>query len=162
MDIRTCIQHLAPKQKDFLAIATVVSVDSYTCTVQLADGTEIPEVRLRALNSNEGALLITPKINSEVIIAFLDRGDAIALLYSEADKIQFNQGNNGGLVIASKITQALNTIEQQLNQLKTILNAWTPVPSDGGLSLKTAITTWTTQTINNTTEQQISNNKITH
>lgn len=38
---------------------------------------------------------------------------------------------------------ALSTkVSAQLQQLKTAINGWTPVPNDGGAALKVALTTW--------------------
>jgi hypothetical protein len=33
-------------------------------------------------------------------------------------------------------------VDARLNALKTAISGWTPVPNDGGLALKTALTSW--------------------
>jgi hypothetical protein len=44
-------------------------------------------------------------------------------------------GDADAAALASKV-------EEQLNDLKTALNGWTPVANDGGAALKVALTTW--------------------
>lgn len=44
----------------------------------------------------------------------------------------------GGSLSLSKAT----LVDDQLNDLKTAIAGWTPVPNDGGAALKTALTSW--------------------
>lgn len=164
MDIRTCINMLAGEVNSYLSLAKVskVNEDKASCDIELPDGTELPEARLRPLLSNQGALLFLPKTGSQVIVGFLSPAEAVVLGYSEVEKIQFQEGKNGGLVIADKIADKLNKLENQLNQLKQILNAWTPVPSDGGATLKGAITSWSAQNLIPTQSKELQNSKISH
>jgi len=62
----------------------------------------------------------------------------------------------------SDIATHLNTIENKINALITAVNAWTPVPNDGGAALKTALTTWLGSSLTNTTQANISSTVTFH
>lgn len=145
--------------------AEVVSVDTETCTVK-RNGLEFTDVRLAAVvDGNTKNLLIKPKVGSMVLIADLSEGlmrDLAVIGWSEVDTITINGGENEGLVKVKELTQKINTLETDLNSLKTIFTAWVPTPGDGGLVLKTAVTTWASSQLSVTNKADIQNDKIKH
>ena len=68
----------------------------------------------------------TPRVPPATVGAFLACPDV------------FSFGNP----LFAELVAVASKVDQQLNDLKGILSGWTPVPNDGGLALKTAITSW--------------------
>jgi len=79
-----------------------------------------------------------------------------------SDKIQFNDGSFGGLVKVQELTDKINALENDLNNLKLLFQSWTPVPSDGGAVLKALSSTWAGQTITSTVKSDLENTTILH
>ncbi|MEE0979893.1 MAG: hypothetical protein UH625_10880 [Muribaculaceae bacterium] len=77
-----------------------------------------------------------------------------------ADDIIFNGGKLNGLVKIDDLTKRLNTIENDINKLKGIMAAWTPVAQDGGAALKTAVADWSADTLLLTKRSDYENEKI--
>ncbi len=148
-----------------LVLAKVKNVDGQTCTVTI-DELELADVRLRAVvNDEDSGILVTPKVGSFVMITDLSNGDKrdwAVVMYSEVDKVEFNGGQNGGLINIKDLVSHINTIEDDLNNLKTAMSSWTPVAQDGGAALKGAISAWTGQSITKTKKSDIEDDKITH
>jgi hypothetical protein len=154
-------------------ICTVDSVDEAGRCVDCTpvDGSApLVEVRLQSAIKGDGGLLIIPKKGSEILVGFLDRNNAAVLLCSEIEKITLeaeasitiNGGENGGLVKVAKLTDRLNVIEKEINDLKTVFLGWTPVAQDGGAALKTAVGTWAGEQMQTTQKEDIENDKVTH
>ena len=76
------------------------------------------------------------------------------------DQIAFNGGDNKGLVLADKLVNRLNNIENSINALKRVFGSWVVVPNDGGSALKTAVTAWSTDTVSLTKANDFTNDKI--
>ena len=83
-------------------------------------------------------------------------------MYSEIDKIEINGGKNGGLINIEDLVSHINTIEDDINNLKTAMSGWTPTPQDGGAALKGAVTSWAGQSITKTKKSDIEDDKIKH
>ena len=165
----------------FVAQVSSVQQDS-TCTIRMPSGMELAGVRLRAVvNDDKDQILVTPKQHSHVLVADFSGGNLTDLavikfsrpqaidinigsstVHIEDGQIEFNGGDNGGLINITDLTGKLNTIERDLNALKTTLAGWTPVPQDGGAALKAAITTWATQQLQLTQNNDYQDNKIKH
>lgn len=155
------LRQLSPKQTP-LYQGVVRAVEGLTCTVEV-DGLEIPDVRLRATTSDEDEeLLITPAIGSGVVVGSLtgDIADLVVLSIDRAESIVINGGHLGGLVIVGKLTQKLNALEEDINNLKKVFVSWVTVPNDGGASLKTSVGSWAGKTITKTQESDLANTKI--
>lgn len=81
----------------------------------------------------------------------------------EDGKITFNDGDNHGLVKVEELTKKLNTLEQEINDLKLVLLTWQPSQMpDSGATLKTATAEWAGKQLNTTRRQDLENDKITH
>ena len=161
-------------------VASVISVEDYSCTVKtkLSD-VEIPGVRLNASQDPEKGILIKPTKGSDVLLGALSDVDLYVSMFSEIDTVSIKIGaisvemsssdislnNNQAksyLTDINKLTGKINGLEQELNTLKSILLAWVPVPADGGLVLKTAVTAWAAQTITPTIVSEIADKKVKH
>ena len=120
------LQAIADKaQKTVMYQGTVQSVEGKTCTVRFGS-LVIPGVRIRAsLKDENGELLVTPAVGSEVIAGTL-HGDLNSLVVMACDKAQsitINGGSLGGLVNIGALTE-------KLNDLVTAFNAHThPCPN---------------------------------
>ena len=161
--------------------AQVVSIQGDTCTVEI-DGLELSGIRLTPTTTErKDTVLLTPAKDSFVLVGSLS-GDLNNLCVLSADTlasikltmgdisvfidkngIVLNGGNLGGLVKLEDVTAKINALESQLNQLKTIFNAWTPPISttvDNGGALKLAITSWAGQPITLTKSSDLENEKV--
>ena len=168
---------------------TITAIDEvkFTCTVQISNkenggdiNTLFYDVPLKVLKGSQASLIEIPAINSACTICFknnniqrpqifqIDTCDKILIkiddqtLTIDANGFVFNQGNNGGLVIVQSNVDRLNLIETDLNNLKNLMFAWIPVPSDGGLALKTAATPWINSKLTKTTKANLEDTKVKH
>lgn len=71
-------------------------------------------------------------------------------------------GANGGVPKGSEITNELNKLVTDVNNLKSILSSWTPVANDGGAALKALISTYSSTTLTAVNVANISNDNVTH
>lgn len=158
--------------------AQVVSVQGDTCTVKI-DELDLPDVRLTPTTTQrDETLLLTPAIDSFVLVGSLSgdlnnlcvlASDTLASVeltigdisvFIDKEGVVLNGGELGGLVKLDDVTKKINALENQLNQLKNILKAWTPAPNDGGAALKGAISTWAGQPIAITKSSDLENKKV--
>lgn len=75
--------------------------------------------------------------------------------------VSINGGGNGGVPMSTPLVEKHNVLVQQINQLKTILSEWQPVPNDGGAALKGAVSTWAGAAVQQIAQSDISNPQIT-
>jgi len=157
----------------YSVVCTVESVDEAKRTADVAPingNAEIFDVRLQSALNGSNGLCIFPVIGSVVIVTFLNKLTGYVSLFSEVDKITLDTeneitidgGQNGGLVKVNDLLNKLNTVENDINNLKTLLSAWVPVPADGGASLKAVLGPYFGQTITPTVLVDIENDKIKH
>lgn len=164
-----------------------VDWDKRTYEVALDDGRVLPTVRLKSITDDSDAgICLKPKAGSVVLITAVgEETEQVVLKYNEveavelkmpdieltmengklkikANEVEFNGGNNDGMVKVMELTQKLNVLEQDLNTLKDVFSGWTAVSQDGGAALKTAAATWAGQSIQHTKQTDIENTKITH
>ena len=140
----------------------VESVEGLTCTVQI-DGLSIPDVRIRStITDNDMELLITPAVNSGVIVGSLtgELDQLVVLSIDTAEQIVFDGGHHGGLVLVRELTQSLNALERDINDLKQVLGTWVPQPQDGGASLKSSVMPWANNAVRQTQIKDLENPKI--
>lgn len=172
--IKESIRKIAGQNRSQLVFtAKVESVDGEKCSVSI-DGLTISDVRLRSvINGENSKILITPEQGSYVLVIDLSGGDFSNLAvigYSQIekidvdanDKIIFNGGSNHGLVNIEELTQKLNAIEKDINTLKSVFSAWTPVAQDGGAALKSDALTWASQQLQITQQSDYEDTNITH
>ncbi len=159
--IREGIQRLAGKGATRSLPGIVQSVDKAKCTcdVALADQEEIViyDVRLRATDDEQDqGMLLFPAAGSDVLITQLINGGGwFVSMSSELDSVQliiegmkleagkngfiFNDGKLGGLIKIEELISELKKVNEFLKTMKDTFTNWTPVASDGGAALKTAM-----------------------
>lgn len=126
MKINEIIQKLAGVEslEIYSQICVVKSVDSTkrTCVCSPVNGdSDLHGVLLQAVDSGTAGIVITPKVNSFVVVTFISKELAYIALTAECDKIEvmsgeiiFNDGSKGGLAVVSSIAEKLNILEQRM------------------------------------------------
>lgn len=91
-------------------------------------------------------------------------GDRSLTIDGENGVIVFNNSDKGSYATdINKLTERLNTIEEDINALKKIMGqSWVPVSMDGGAALKVASATWAGQSLVNTKVDDIKDELIQH
>ena len=142
----------------------MAEVADITCTVDI-DGLSVPDVRLRASTEVDGAqILLRPAVGSVVIVGSLtgDLDHLVVLSMDRAEEVIINGGSLGGIVKVKELTSKLNTLEREINDIKQLLSGWTPVPNDGGASLKAAVASWAGKPITLTRREDYEDTKVKH
>lgn len=166
----------------------VVSVNTTQCTMEvqpLDDSAVMPAVQLRAgADGNNTGVVLFPRKGSVVLVglignnynsAYLVKADdletikisrtgqgAFSIEVNAAGDVILNSGNNGGLVKVNDMVQSLNNIENSINDLKALVTSWTPVSGDGGLALKTILSTWQASSLPVSSAVQLEDTKVKH
>lgn len=178
-EIAEAIKKLAGLALTTFIIGKVESVDGRTCTVNPVDGgAAIENVRLNAYSDGDQGLVITPKVDTFVIVGMISEVDALVLMCYEIESIEiiagdtsleitngeilFNGGSNGGLIKISDLVSKINDVENDINSLKQAFFTWVPVVQDGGVALKTATGSWVGQQFVNTQAVDIENTDVKH
>lgn len=169
-EIKSLIRSIANPSASGTSIfeAQVISASETSCTINY-QGIRHSDVRLVAGMSGSTATIVAkPATGSTVLVADLSAGkfrDMVVILTETTDSIVINGGQNGGLINIQQLTAHLNTIEQDLNNLKQIFNTWQAAGSVGdAAALKAAITSaaWDTNTITLSTASDYEDPKIRH
>lgn len=174
-EIREVIRKIAGGGGVAFIIGKVVSVESETCTVKIADRLSVSDVRLNAsADGNENNILAKPVVGSMVMMADISGGelrDLVVIAFSEIDTLTVkfagdvvvNGGENDGLVKVIELTEKLNNIEKDINNLKDVFKSkWNPVTYDGGSALKAAAASWAGQSLKETKQDEIEDKRIKH
>lgn len=167
-------------------IINEVDESSWTCTIDIQGSNPDGSVRhslfynvpLKVLIGSQASFVEVPAINSACTMTFKDNNiqrpelfqvqvcDKILIkigdstLQIDATGFVFNGGTLNGLVKVDSNVDRLNKIEDDVNDLKTKISGWTPVPNDGGAALKIALTTWYGASLVKTVRSDIENTKI--
>ncbi|MDR2131024.1 MAG: hypothetical protein LBP56_07680 [Odoribacteraceae bacterium] len=180
MTIQEAIRRMATAGAELYCKAcTVDAVNEAARTVDcspLDEGAPLVGVKLQANQGGEEGVVLFPAVGSHVVVSFIAPAVAVVILAERVDAIvlkvggttarvtgegvEWNGGGLGGLVVAGKVAERLNALEQEVNALKAVLAAWAPVAQDGGASLKAAAATWAGSPLAPTTAAGISNDKI--
>ena len=163
-----------------IAIGEVTAVDEDTRTCSLTSTVDkrtidYSDVRLSAEN-NDGLIQI-PSIGSTVVFIKMPNLENYVISFTDIDKLicyidsnnyfefsssgfVFNGGTLDGMVKVNSLVTKLNNIETLLNKFVTNINAWTPVPNDGGAALKTIFTGNPVTALTATVKANLENTKI--
>ena len=76
------------------------------------------------------------------------------------DGIILNGGNLGGLVKVEELTRRFNLIERDINRLKELMMSWSPIPQDGGASLKALASSWSAAPLIESTRNDYENERV--
>lgn len=158
------LSRIAGGRSTTLYQGVVTHVSDLTCEVSI-DGLSVPDVRLRASTQVDGAqLLLRPAVGSVVIVGTLtgDLDHLVVLSMDQAEEVVINGGELGGLIKVEELTSRFNALEHDVNQLKQILSAWTPIPNDGGASLKGAVSSWAGRQLALTKRGDYEDEKVKH
>lgn len=109
-----------------------------------------------------GSTCLIGIIDGQEVVTFLIDAEQVELVETKAEKIVFNGGKNGGVVNIPELIKKVNTIEEDINELKEIFTEWAPVLNDGGTALKGLTTTWAGKEITITEQSDIEDINITH
>ena len=150
-----------------IAVVNSVDEDTRTCVVTEVEGAVLIDVKLQALNSSSLGLVQIPTVGSYVIVSFLSPTDSFISCYTNVDKIlidtdlvQFNGGDNGGLINIEDLVAKINNIE---NQLKDHQHKYIPYPGGAAeLPVSTTKDIVTNPDFSNTQYSDIEDTNITH
>lgn len=165
---------------EYVMYAEVTEVDEENATLKVKIDEDMPleDVRLRSIIDGDNGIYVVPAVGSIVLLLRLGldddfmavgfekydkvviKGEEISLVVSQ-ENITFN-GNRLESFITdiNKLTEKINNLETEVNDLKAVFRGWTPVPQDGGAKLKIGVTTWATTDITKTTVDDIKDEKI--
>ena len=152
--------NLQANQNGKVGVVSYPRVGSYVVVGFVADG-------------SAGVVLLTDNIESVEITTAEDKsravidddgvrinvGDDISAELT-ADGIVLNGGSLGGLVKVEELTGRLNTIENDINSLKSVFTGWVPAPQDGGAALKRSVASWAGQRLTPTKRGDYENEKV--
>ncbi|MFD0997677.1 hypothetical protein ACFQ21_00095 [Ohtaekwangia kribbensis] len=157
------------KVSAIVEIATVISVDAegLSCDVQLADETDIPDVRLKAaLDNITDGIVELPKVNSTVLVCLIgnDKQTRFVIACSEVDKVVMFDGTNGGVVKIQPLVDRMNAIEDKLNDLigKFKEHTHIGVQTGGGTSGIPDPSSILIEDIDQTDREDLENTKVEH
>lgn len=168
-----------------VTLCTVVEVDKKECTIKakpVNGNADMLEVRLRSIiTDDKSGIIAYPEKDSHVLVGLIDNSvnsafvvnmekvESVKLVIDtnemtlDKDKasvkwkqVEFNGGNNKGMVIIGKLVSKLNAIENLLKAFIAFFNTHTH--AQNGVKPVADFT----QTINNTTQADLENTKITH
>lgn len=185
-EIRQMLEQFISKRtaQAFVIEGKVKSVDKdkNICDIEPLDGgTEFQDVRLQPITGgNTTGFFLYPKQDTNVLVLIINQAEAFLLSVQEVESMKlfvgdnfkleidnqgnavFNDGNNGGLIIISKLQEQINKNSQLLQHILTVIN--TPVneagngaPSVFQQALKAATSTDQVADLSN-----ITNDKIKH
>lgn len=175
------IKQIAGTSDEGVHVCKVLTVEGATCNVEPLNGlAELHGVRLNCVTSSTAGIIITPKINSEVIVHQISKVDSYVAQFSEIEKIDvqigtfkfslngsemvFNDGNLG-LVKIDKLIEKVNRLE---DKLKTHQHGYIPYPAGvSGPPVPTTPATAlvppnTTLVFTNTERSELEDTKIKH
>ena len=142
----------------------VTALSDITCEVSI-DGLSIPDVRLRASTEVDGAqIIVRPAVGSVVIVGSLtgDLDHLVVLSMDRAEEVIINGGKLGGLIKVQAITQKLNALESEVNNLKQLLASWVPVKGDGGAVLRGLLGSWAGKRLTLSRREDYEDTKVKH
>ena len=160
--IKDAVRELSKNDESiYSVVCTVASVSGKKCDCSPVNGdADILEVRLMA--DEQTGILVTPTVNSKVIVTMINKVSGYVSMFSSIDSIELNGSNFNGLVKVAELTAKINALESDLNTLKTAFSSWVVAPTDGGAALKAITAAWYTSPITATTQTEIENIKIKH
>jgi hypothetical protein len=176
MNIQEAIKMIAQRElaraEMYCVLCTVNSVDTSerTCEVTPLNGkADLFDVRFQAELSLNVGLFIEPKVNSTVLVAFINSVQAAVVMCSEIENIYidtygdtiFNGGQNDGMVKVGDLVTKLNNLENKVNDLVT----WTSTHTHTGVTPgpgSTGTAVGIVGTLTPTQQSDLENTKVQH
>lgn len=167
---------VADKIQIQVIVGKVISVDEsqMVCDIDVQGAPDMQDVRLRSvIDSGETGILITPTIDSYVLVGLINnrKESAFVCSYSSVDSvklltddIQLAGDEFGGLIKINDLVDKINTIENAVNQLKTEFNTHMHISPPAPVSPVTTAPPTVPSTVNlvNTTVTEIENENVKH
>lgn len=167
------LREITRSKANQIYVCTVVSVDGAKCNAMPIDGTaEFADVRLNAVTSGSAGVIITPLVNSIVVVNQISSVDSYVSQFSEIEKIEieigdfkirlnanemvFNEGDLG-LPKIDKLIEKINRLEDKLKNHQHIY-----VNAAASLTQTTAIPADPILTFVNTKRVELEDTKIKH
>lgn len=113
-------------------VCTVKSVEGATCTVvRVLDNLEIPGVRLNCHSTENSGIVVTPKVDSYVLVTSIDGLSFFVSQCSEVKKITIdceseiiiNGGDNKGVVKIQELKDNLDSLKSYIEAMNTAISA---------------------------------------
>lgn len=177
--IREILNEIVKNRDEIYSIvAKVTEVDEDTRTVDvepLNGDAEIFGVRLQADQESESGVVIIPKVETNVVVTFLNKSTGFVSLVTEVDKIHvtseteitidcdditINGGDNDGMVIVGELVTKLNNIENWISQFATVWSSHVhtdPISGSTGTTVSPAPTPPTS-----TMQSDLENTNVKH
>ncbi len=123
-DIAESVRKLAGTGTFDTFVCKVKSVENATCTVvRVLDDLEIPGVRLNCHSTENSGIVVTPKVDSYVLVTSIDGHSHFVSQCSEVEKITINcntkitinDGKNDGIIKIKELTEKLNAFVDTFN-----------------------------------------------
>jgi hypothetical protein len=113
--VRSVIQKLAGDAVIQTYLCKVKSVNKDVCECEPVNGgANFLAVQLRAVTGLESGILITPKVDSHVIIGLLenDEAQAFVMMYGEIETIELRGDAQGGLVQIKELKENIDALKK--------------------------------------------------
>lgn len=107
-----------------IILCTVNSVNGIFCNVSPLNEEADFDVRL-ATGTDATNLLITPAINSMVMVGMINENDGIILMYSAISTINLRGSQYGGIPEVEPLVAKINALENLVNAILTALKGTT-------------------------------------
>lgn len=154
--------NLQANQESTFGVVAFPKVGSYVVVGFVADGAA-------------GVVLLTDEVESVEVVISGDTArisadkDGVRVLMGDdtsaeltKEGITLNGGGFGGTVKVEQLTERINAIEQDINDLKSVFSGWVAVPQDGGAALSAAAATWSATPLELTQRGDYENEKVKH
>lgn len=133
--------NLQANQDTTLGVVLFPRVGSYVAVAMLsgyAAGVVVltEDVESIEVNINDGTKLTIAEDGISLNVK-----DGITLDINDRAAV-FNGGDLGGLINIADLTDHLNTIEKDINDLKKVFSTWVVAAQDGGAALKSSVASW--------------------
>ncbi len=184
-ELKENILRLVGNQPIQRQVCEVSNIDENKCICDCkpTDGSaDFLDVRLRSVvDGSSNGFVVIPKDKSLVLVGLVGNDNAEAFVMATSDiekvilktdggitmewlkdRVNINGDQYGGLVKGAAVTNKLNDLEGELNNLKRLITSWTPVTQDGGSALKIALSTWASQAMTTTKRSDLENDKVKH
>ena len=149
-------------ERIYTTYATVKAVDGAFCSVIPFDGVEIIEdVELQSVTSTNG-LLLTPVIDSVVLVSWLSKNKPFVSMYSELESVSLRGDQLGGLIIIDELKKELDIVTDRLDTLYDALKNGTTGVEDGGALYKSTISIKLATQIEKEDYSNIENENVKH
>ncbi|MBR3945859.1 MAG: hypothetical protein IKJ56_02010 [Bacteroidales bacterium] len=112
-------------------VCTVKSVEGATCTVvRVLDNLEIPGVRLNCHSTENSGIVVTPKVDSYVLVTSIDGLSFFVSQCSEVEKITIdcngdiviNGGDNKGIVKIQELKDNLDSLKSYIEAMNSAIS----------------------------------------